>query len=644
MLRSIIMAAIFTSASAFGQFSAFSPIGAYSSPVIQQATDLDDDGDVDILMTSAGRIFALHNDGNGAFVDPVPFAIGGSFRTMNSSNIGAFDAEGDGDLDLVCWPQGADSTYWFRNDPGGVYVQQQALSHGYQNVIITSYAADVDLDGDEDLIASPGAAFTYLFLNDGTGELAPALEIPTGLVSANDLDLGDMDGDGDLDLLVVHRFFGNATLVVCEHLDGAGTFAEGELLGTAVDAIGWYGCGWFDMDGDGDLDAAVSKSGDFAHYPNTNGLGAFGPIVLGTLGAGYTRSWDIADHDGDGDKDLMAAMVGGLTWIEQTGAGQFTQHGPLALPVDPEVIRVADVNADGDPDVLFSSEAHVCTGVAYRDQSDFGSWAPLTVAPVEARSTRMADLNADGADDFVGCSSTNDAVYWFPTGNGTTGPFAANVVTMNADSALAIGVGDTDGDGDVDIVVAEGRSGELTLCVNADGSGSAWTEQVIASGLSRPSKLTLHDIDADGDPDVLFATSLSPALWYALNTGGTFGAPQSASTLPFAPLSMEVADLNGDGWGDVLISGATTGVQEDVAWYEAEPGGLGYTQHIIATTGTFSALDAGAGDLDEDGDIDVVLACTSSGGIKAFLNNGTGMFAAAVTISTTAIIEHIADL
>jgi hypothetical protein len=244
MHRTILLTALVSSTTAFGQFGAFSPIGAYTFPAIQQALDLDDDGDTDLLMTSATRIFALYNDGTGSFGYPVPFTGLGTDKVLSFQIIGAFDAEGDGDLDLVHKPYGSDSTYWFRNDAGGVFVQRTALSYATTLWFRTCAAVDVDQDGDEDLIATPGGGDTYFFPNDGTGVLAPGMEIPTGLASVNDLDLGDMDGDGDLDLLVVHRFFGNATLVVCEHLNGAGTFGTGIPISIVPDAIGWYGCGW----------------------------------------------------------------------------------------------------------------------------------------------------------------------------------------------------------------------------------------------------------------------------------------------------------------------------------------------------------------------------------------------------------------
>ncbi len=163
--------------------------------------------------------------------------------------------------------------------------------------------------------------YAEIMLNNGDGSFSlNNTDGPFGARS-NDIALGDMDGDGDLDIVTAGGFISNGVqpLSVVFTNDGNGIFTQSQSLGgngSSV-AIG-------DVNGDGDLDIALGS--------NTNSAGAF--IYINDINddgnVGVFTSTALADLDDDGDLDLIVGKAngGGITEIFQNdGAGNFTDNG-----------------------------------------------------------------------------------------------------------------------------------------------------------------------------------------------------------------------------------------------------------------------------------------------------------------------------
>jgi hypothetical protein len=157
-------------------------------------TDFDGDRDVDILAASSPGTFAiLRNDGAGTFVSVAPSDLG--IEDDAQDGISAADVDDDGDLDLLLVSDG--SAHLYRREVSGQYVRQQSFQgrDGYMGGF-----ADIDNDGDEDLIF---AGDSVAYLNNGGGAFRPGPSIPmTGISDPRAIAFGDIDDDGDLDFVV----------------------------------------------------------------------------------------------------------------------------------------------------------------------------------------------------------------------------------------------------------------------------------------------------------------------------------------------------------------------------------------------------------------------------------------------------------
>jgi hypothetical protein len=188
-------------------------------------TDYDNDGDIDVLSANTSGEFAiLQNDGSGVFTQIFPSTLG--INSVAQTGITTADIDNDGDLDLLLTGQGQPSDL-YRND-GGSYVLQQTFEDGWMGSF-----ADLDNDGDLDLVFS-GDFRTYL--NDGSGTFESGQSLPVSeVVNARALAFADIEGDGDLDFVVAARG-GKNTLVRNDIDAAAGNFLRVELVSPTCQA------------------------------------------------------------------------------------------------------------------------------------------------------------------------------------------------------------------------------------------------------------------------------------------------------------------------------------------------------------------------------------------------------------------------
>ncbi|MEZ4402447.1 MAG: FG-GAP-like repeat-containing protein [Kofleriaceae bacterium] len=345
--------------------------------------DVDGDGDLDLFIAEgtagpSGRPNRLLiNDGAGRFADQssarLPPAID------NSSRSAAGDVDGDGDLDIIVGNLGPEQL--LINDGTGHFADGSArlpppppLFEG-----ISAEAALVDVDGDGDLDVAvanenpflPGAlqgAQNRLYINDGTGGFTDqtATRLPAATDQTGGLVAGDLDGDGDLDLIFLNRGQDRVYLN-----DGAGVFVDATATRMpAVDDTTRSGA-LADFDGDGDLDLVVANSRGEAprRYTNTGGYLAEVEFSRSTFAHETMTSVEAADLDGDGDLDLVFADAGGFLaghgfvggqsrLFRNDGHGRFTDRTARALPaalLPTTDLAVGDLDGDGDLDLALAN-------------------------------------------------------------------------------------------------------------------------------------------------------------------------------------------------------------------------------------------------------------------------------------------------
>ena len=287
-------------------------------------------------------------------------------------------------------------------------------------------AADLDGDGDLDLLV---AVLGHLEPHDGLVGRVMWLEnigdgyvphvILDGVRRVADVQPGDFDGDGDIDLAVAGFGYSRGQVLWLENL-GDGRFAEHELLS----APGAIHVPVADFDGDGDLDIAAIVTQDEEEiwaFENLGG-GAFRPRLLQQWanfdlgGAGLIA----ADLDGDGDMDLIAPVgdnledldpfpqpYHGCFWLENVGGWEFRTRR-IATFGGAYAAAVADLNQDGHQDVVLVSMANDFrqtgnAGIIWLENDGRQQFTPwmIDADPIHLVTVACGDIDGDGRPDIV---------------------------------------------------------------------------------------------------------------------------------------------------------------------------------------------------------------------------------------------------
>jgi hypothetical protein len=568
------------------------------------AGDIDGDGLVDLVCTF------------GILLQTAPRVFGSSLTVSGFSLLGAADFDGNGRQDLVA--SNAEGLRILLQTAPRIFAGGDPIPLDRSDSLLT---ADLDNDGDVDIASSAFSGGVSVCLRSAGGfVLVPVdmdAEEPTRLIAA------DLNSDGALDLAQGDICDG---LLLVSYQTEPGVFAPAvvvagpELLGIGTDPAAG------DIDGDGDLDI-VTRNGTVL-LQGEQGLSTDSFVSLGgQVGL-------VADLDLDGNLDtqrgpLVAyqASPGAAFERELVPVPMFGEPDPDPLP---ERVLVADLNHDGISDLLVQN-AQTLRGemrltVFFQTIAGALDRSPLTLPRLSTRTFLAAgDIDLDGDSDFA---QGADLVF-------QTAPGVFGARTPIGAPLLAFGDVDGDGDLDLVTAdaslglrfqVSPGAfSGPLALAggsqpttavvadVDADGradvgGGYVGSDEVIvffqeASGgfqsraipaLVDPGSLVAADMDGDGDLD-LACTSVAGLAVITQTGARVFGAPTFLGT---AGSSLSVADLERDGDLDL--------VTEKARVFQASPGRFESAPTTFSTS-FFRGFQV-ATDFDADGDPDVLSA------------------------------------
>lgn len=605
----------------------------------EAAGDLDGDGDLDLVITQLtgyydGRVLVLKNSGNGSF-DPSQSVVVPIGHNVLPGELTLGDFDGDGDLDIATANFYTSGVSVIKNNGDGTFALAQTLEFGADSVV----AGDLDGDGDLDLITGLSASQSYVSLlkNNGNGTFAPPVKlliVPSAPYSPLSVALGDLDGDGDLDIafapgadqgsLSVLKNNGNATFAPPNQVT-TGAYLESIVLA--------------DLDGDSDLDLAITGGNErrVVQVFKNNGLGSFGAVALFSTAGKVPNTLTAGDLDGDGDLDLVSTdrTDGTVSVLTNGGNATFTTSRSYAGAGN-YLARAVLGDFDGDRALDVSVGASCSSSILFNRGGTLLAARNFATGG-EASAVALGDLDSDGDLDVIAVDSTGlDTGISVLKNKGNGGLGAPRRYPSPSPSGLVSGFasGDFDGDGDLDLAVAEYFSGIIQVLSN-NGKGTFVATANFNAG-SAISSLSVGDLDSDGDLDLL-AASRNDYISVFRNGGGTFGAPRRFSFYidngnDLANAQVVLGDIDGDGDLDLVAP-------------QFNSNRLGILKNngdgTFATNTTYLSVDGrplgvvGA-DFDGDGDLDLAVTVTVSNGsiVSVLLNRGDGTFDAPAIFHT----------
>lgn len=390
--------------------------------------------------------------------DSVKNIISNTIELPNS--VFSADIDGDGLNDVLSASYGDGKVAWFKNLGNNKFsIENKVLVKGDSAIIVR--AADIDGDGDQDVISGFSNDSVFLSVNNGNSTFASPVHISSILYSPEDINLVDIDGDNDVDILLAS--FYNDKVVWYENLGGNSFSTENVISSTMDGAKGVFGS---DFDFDGKMDVAAISSID--------------------------------------DK---------IVWFKNLGAGSFSSENVIStLSNAPQSVHCADINSDGKIDVLVASIAD--NKIAWFENLGSGNFSTQNVLPTNLSgitSAISADIDNDGDVDVVASAKGSDKVVWYE--NQGSSFSLENVISTITDKVLSIYVVDIDNDGDNDVLSASYNVDliglhENTSCNNALLSyfykyQDAITNEIYLVDSSQGSNLVYHWDFGDGSSSSL---------------------------------------------------------------------------------------------------------------------------------------------
>jgi hypothetical protein len=307
--------------------------------------DYDNDGDLDMLLTgsaTSGYVSKVYRNDSGVFTD-----INAGLTGVQNSSVAWGDYDNDGDLDILLTGNGTSKIY--RND-NGVFTDIVA---GLSGVTSGSVAwGDYDNDGDLDFTIT-GSNISRIYRNDN-GVFTNINASLTG-VTYSSVAWGDYDTDGDLDILLTGST-NSSDYISKIYRNDSGIFTD---INSGLTGVYRGSVAWGDMDGDGDLDILLTGYQNATTYVSKvyrNDNGIFSDVSAGLTGVNYgSAAW--GDYDNDGDLDILLtgiASSGYVSKVYRNDAGAFTEIAAGLSEAGNSSVAWGDYDNDGDLDILIT--------------------------------------------------------------------------------------------------------------------------------------------------------------------------------------------------------------------------------------------------------------------------------------------------
>lgn len=566
-----------------------------------ESFDFDGDGDIDVIANYDNTLYWFeHIDGQNKLSEGVVLIENTPMLFYKAQ-----DMDGDNDKDLVFATYSGNLKFlaWVENIDGvNEFGPQQTIDS------VTGYGSfkfllnDMDDDGDFDILGIKDDIIWYENV-DGQGDFSSQYVVDTDVANfssdlEDDIVVADIDNDGDKDLVTM----GYAEYMKLYENLGNNVYDSPQEI-NYYDSIGFC---VLDIDGDSYLDIVISANTGFYWIQNISGTFSDSFQMLlqegGTLGIRGT-----ADINLDGNLDMLVHNYSDLIFkLNNNGVFEEELNVSMELKDSNEVITV-DLDGDSDLDLVatdyygkvfsftnldglgfYSVQKHVL------DNDNFGENQKIRVS--------VADLDGDNDNDIISVSAYNGRILWQENLDGA-GTFGDEQIINDSltNEVRCVDVEDIDNDGDNDIVV--GTVNGIYWLKNDDGQGNSWQlNQVDNYNYSR--EILLNDIDGDNDFDIVYLAFNSIVWVENLDGLGTFGSLVTvSSSANFQNGDFVIEDMNLDGFNDIIVSSEAN---SKISYLKHLDGNGTFEESIVVVDEASGVSSIDVTDVDNDGDADIV--------------------------------------
>ncbi len=536
---------------------------AYSDALA--TADVNGDGLADLIAASASdgdfntindvRTFLGAADGSLTLVSTVYLGSATAFPTATATG----DLDGDGVLDIVVASSASDSLILLIGDGNGGFARQPATLSAVDGPVGIALA---DFNGDTllDIIsANRQSDDVSVFLGMGGGQFSAATFFNVGTEPVSVV-VADFDADGRVDVATANRVDDSITVLFG---DGFGSLAGRMDLAVGDNPV-HVAAAEFDLDGATDLITVNANEDNLSVLFNSGGRTfSAQQLVPSVIRLGFGDKVHPIDANRDGIIDLGIQSGLGIATLFGTGNGTFATPDFVNSGEPTSSGTTGDFNADGLPDLaLRGSMSGLGEGAFIHLNLGAGNFAAPTFArtggSTSRETLRTVDLTGDGVLDLVVAGNSATVFTAIGNGDGTFDMGPSSNVSGGGDWT----VGNFDGDSFPDIVRPSGASVAM-----AQGQGDGSFQNAFSSMMTGTNirSLSSGDLNNDGLDDVVAFDDRSPGTFYViLNDGGVaFAAPVAYTGADFwSPTTIDVADVNSDGFLDVIYPNAGLDYQQ----------------------------------------------------------------------------------
>ena len=427
--------------------------------------DFNGDGkaDVAVINVSGNDVSVLLGNGDGTFQHASTWSVGPAPLFILAS-----DFNGDGLADLEVSNSNSGDISVLLSAKNTFLAAPEFAAGSFPEAVVSG---DFNGDGRTDLAFGTQAAVTVILAHNHS--FAAPVTYPLGTVPVWCMAVGDLNGDGHLDLLAIAESTTASGQVSVLLGNGDGTFQSPVGYSVGINPVSVV---VGDFNGDGIPDVAVTDGG-------------------------FTSSGDVSLLLGNGDGTLQPARVAsvGNNFPRQCIAGDFNGDGKLDLALvnsaKPGTVDVILGNGDG----TFQPPTQ-----------------PFTIAENAGISGAAADVNQDGKLDLLVVNALNEVSVVLGNGDGTFSHSTNYKIGQNPSGVV---VADFNGDTKLDLVISSTATnvGGIVSFLSGNGDGTFNPATTLHAG-ANPVSLTLGDFDADGQPDVALVNITSNTTTILLNT------------------------------------------------------------------------------------------------------------------------------